>query len=174
MKIFIKALVKRNKRLYFRLSLINKIGISLVLINFIFQRIFRRHSKIPIGINFTSTISDSGIKYHKDITTLASFAISGHCYFQAYNGIYLGKNCLFAPGVKLISSNHNPKNYEEPIVGKPIIMGDNVWIGTNVIILPEVEIGNNCVIGAGSVVTKSFKEDNLIIVGNPARALKRV
>ncbi len=174
MRKIIKNIIPKESKLYFQLSLINKIGVSLVLINFIFQRIFRRHSKIPIGINFTSTISAIGITYHKDITTLASFAISGHCYFQAANGIRLGKNCLFAPGVKLISSNHDFKNHANAINDKPIIIGDNVWLGTNVVILPGVEIGNNCVVGAGSIVTKSFKEDNLVIAGNPARIIKRV
>ncbi|MBL4705246.1 MAG: hypothetical protein JKY54_12045, partial [Flavobacteriales bacterium] len=48
-----------------------------------------------------------------------------------------------------------------------------VWFGANVIILPEVEIGNNCVVGAGSVVTKSFP-DNSVIVGNPAKVIRTI
>lgn len=106
------------------------------------------------------------------MNTLASFAVSGHCYFQAINGIHLGRNFLFAPGVKLISSNHDSKNHSQSIASKPIIIGDNVWIGTNVVILPGVEIGNYCVIGAGSIVTKSFKQNNLIIAGNPAKIIR--
>jgi acetyltransferase-like isoleucine patch superfamily enzyme len=102
------------------------------------------------------------------MNTLASFAISGGCYFQAINGIHLGKSFLFAPGVKLISANHDMTNNGKYIIGKPIIIGDNVWLGADVIILPEVEIGDNCIVGAGSVVTKSFKKKNLIIAGNPA------
>ncbi|HIE35115.1 MAG TPA: acyltransferase, partial [Campylobacterales bacterium] len=96
----------------------------------------------------------------------------GHFYFQALNGIKLGKNFLFAPGVKLISSNHDVKDYSKSIAANPIIIGDNVWVGANAIILPGVEIGSNCIVGAGSVVTKSFKEDNLVIVGNPAKIMK--
>jgi acetyltransferase-like isoleucine patch superfamily enzyme len=103
---------------------------------------------------------------------LASFAISGGCYFQALNGIKLGKNFLFAPGVKLISANHDFSNHNHSIKENPIIIGDNVWLGANVIILPGVELGNNCIVGAGSVVTKSFKKDNLVIAGNPARIIK--
>lgn len=169
---YAKKIAIKNKSLYFKLSLIKKIGLNLYFINFIFQQIFRRHSKLNLNVNFTSSIWESGITFNRDITTLASFAISGHCYFQAINGIKLGKECLFAPGVKLISSNHDFKNYSHSIDEKPIIIGDNVWIGTNVVILPGVEIGNNCVVGAGSIVTKSFKQNNLIIAGNPAKIIR--
>lgn len=54
---------------------------------------------------------------------------------------------------------------------KPVIIGDNVWIGGGVIILPGVTIGNNVVIGAGSVVTKDIP-DNKIAYGNPCRIIR--
>ena len=146
---------------------------GLLLVNFIFQRIFRINAGIKFSVNFTSKIAyPSRIKLHKDKITVGSFVLSGNCYFQAYNGIEIGKNFLFAPGVKLISSNHNADDVSKSVAGKPIIIGDNVWIGANAIILPEVKLGNNCIVGAGSVVTKSFEEDGLIIGGNPARIIK--
>lgn len=170
----LKNIIKKNNLLYSKIRLIKKVGFSLWLTNFIFQRIFRRQSNLEFNVNFTSTISDiKNIKYNNDITTLASFAISGGCYFQALNGIIIGENFLFAPGVKLISANHNINNHDSSVKTKPIIIGDNVWIGTNAIILPGVELGNNCVVGAGTVVTKSFKEDDLVIAGNPARLIKK-
>jgi acetyltransferase-like isoleucine patch superfamily enzyme len=170
----IKSLLKKNRYLYPKLKLINKITFNLWLINFIFQRLLRRHSRIPFSVHFTSTVNESNIQLHHDETTLASFASSGHCYFQSFNGIELGRNCLFAPGVQIISSNHSTSNLKEAVKAKPIKLGDNIWIGANAVILPEVEIGNNCIIGAGSVVTKSFKEDNLVIAGNPAKIIKKV
>jgi acetyltransferase-like isoleucine patch superfamily enzyme len=169
-----KELLKKNKYIYPKLRLINRITFKLWFINFIFQRIFRRHSKLPFSVNFTSTIDETNIKYYADDVTLASFAVSGHCYFQAYNGIELGKNCLFAPGVKIISANHSKEKLSLPVKAKPIKLGDNIWIGANCVVLPEVEIGNNCIIGAGSVVTKSFKEDNVVIAGNPAKIIKKI
>ena len=170
----LKKIIKQNEHLYFKIRLVKKIGVNLWVINFLFQRILRRQSNLKFNVNFTSTISDiNNIKYNKDITTLASFAISGGCYFQALNGIIIGKNFLFAPGVKLISSNHNISDKDKSIKENSIIIGDNVWLGANAIILPGVVLGNNCVVGAGSVVTKSFKEDNLIIAGNPARLIKK-
>jgi len=169
----IKELLKKNRYLYPKLRLINIITFKLWFINFIFQRIFRRHSSLPFSVNFTSTIDEKNIKYCQDDTTLASFAVSGNCYFQAHNGIELGKNCLFAPGVKIISSNHSKEDLSKPVKAKSIKLGDNVWIGANSVILPEVEIGNNCIVGAGSIVTKSFPHDNLVIAGNPAKIIEK-
>jgi len=171
----IKQLIKKNDKLYSKLALINRIGFKLWFINIIFQRIFRRHSNLNFNVHFTSSIAiGENIKFHRDMNTLASFAISGNCYFQAINGITLGKSILFAPGVKLISSNHDMNNNAIATYGKPIIIGNNVWLGADAIILPEVEIGNNCIIGAGSIVTKSFKENDLVIAGNPARIIKKI
>jgi acetyltransferase-like isoleucine patch superfamily enzyme len=128
---------------------------------------------MKFSVNFTSKIAyPSRIKLHKDKITIGSFVLSGNCYFQAYNGIDIGKNFLFAPGVKLISSNHDIGNISKSVEGKPIIIGDNVWVGANAVILPGVKLGNHCVVGAGSVVSKSFDEDNLIIGGNPAKIIK--
>ena len=58
-------------------------------------------------------------------------------------------------------------------MGKPITIGDNCWLGGHVTVLPGVTLGENVVVGAGSVVTKSFG-DNVVIVGNPARVIKTV
>ncbi|MDD4150740.1 MAG: DapH/DapD/GlmU-related protein, partial [Bacteroidales bacterium] len=55
---------------------------------------------------------------------------------------------------------------------EPVIIGDNVWVGSNVTILPGVSIGDNVVIGAGTVVTKTIL-NNAIAVGNPAKIIKQ-
>ena len=57
--------------------------------------------------------------------------------------------------------------------GKPVRIGNNVWIGGNSVIAPGVTIGDNVVVGAGSVVTKDVP-DNVVVVGNPARILKKI
>ena len=56
-------------------------------------------------------------------------------------------------------------------ITKPIIIGNNVYIGNNVILLPGVTIGNNVIIGAGSVVSKNV-QDNSVIAGVPAKVIK--
>ncbi|MGC8925416.1 MAG: acyltransferase [Calditerrivibrio sp.] len=157
-----------------KLLLMRKIGFPLYLTNFFFQRILRNQSEINFSVHFTSKVSHiENIKIHYDLITLTSFAVSGNCYIQAYNGLICGKNFLFAPGVKIITSGHDFKDISKPTKNEPVIFGDNVWIGANVVILPGVRVGNNCVIGAGSVVTKSFVDDNLIIAGNPAKVISK-
>jgi len=155
------------------LKILDRIPLGLRISNFIFQKIFRLNAKVNTQVHFTSDISTpKNLHFHSDESTKISFAVSGNCYIQAYNKIYLGKNILFAKGLNLISANHSYGDLSTWEESEPIIIGDNVWIAINVTVLPGVKIGNNCIIGAGSVVTKSFHGDNLVIAGNPAKVIK--
>jgi acetyltransferase-like isoleucine patch superfamily enzyme len=58
--------------------------------------------------------------------------------------------------------------------GKDVIIGKKCWIGMNAIILPGVQLGDNTIVGAGSVVTKPFPDGNILIAGNPAKIIKRL
>ena len=92
-------------------------------------------------------------------------------YIQANNGIKFGSNIELGPGVSIISSNHNTNNLRKHKKGKPIVIGNHVWIGANSTILPEVTIGDNVIIGANSLVNKDIPS-NTIAVGNPCRVIK--
>ena len=88
----------------------------------------------------------------------------------------LGENCFIAPGCVLACSGHaldSSQRGDGISTSKPIIIGKNVWIGANCTICPGVTIGDNTVIGAGSVVTKSIPE-GVVAVGNPARVLRPI
>lgn len=150
-----------------------KAGFGMILLNWLVS-LLRRGARPPFSLHFTSNIIQAGnIKFSADPTTLKSFAVSGQCYFQANNGIELGRNCLFAPGVKFISSNHGLMDRKKENA-PPIRIGDDVWIGAGAIILPGVQLGDRCTVGAGSVVTKSFPEQGLVIAGNPAKVIRTV
>jgi len=88
-----------------------------------------------------------------------------------YGGtVKFGENVRVGYGVKIISAS-SIKGSKDSYVVKPIIIGNNVEIGSNAVILPGVTIGNNVSIGAGAVVTKDIPE-NSIAVGVPARIIK--
>lgn len=89
--------------------------------------------------------------------------------------ITLGNNVHITDGVKFITHDGGTLLYRHLIpdleITKPIVVGDNVYIGNNVIILPGVKIGNNVVIGAGAIVSRDIP-DNSVAVGVPARVIK--
>ncbi|QDH78469.1 sugar O-acetyltransferase [Echinicola soli] len=113
--------------------------------------------------------------------------VNMNCTFLDDNLIKIGKNGLIAPGVQIYTANHPLKASEriksppdrkegEPIYrtcSKPVTIGDNVWIGGNVCIMPGVNIGDNVTIGAGSVVTKDIPS-NVLAFGNPCKVVKDI
>ena len=118
-------------------------------------------------VNFTSRVSGE-ITIGKNVWI--SFALSGGCYIQGGNGIVIGDDTIFAPGVKIISANHDPGNLRQWEKGGPVIIGKNCWIGANAVILPGVVLGDNVIVGAGAVVTKCFGSD-LTVAGIPAKCM---
>lgn len=88
--------------------------------------------------------------------------------------ITIGEEVLMGPNVQLLTAGH-PLDAERRRAkwefGKPIVIGDNAWLGGGVIVCPGVTIGANAVIGAGSVVTKDLPA-NAVAVGNPARVVR--
>ncbi len=92
------------------------------------------------------------------------------------NKVKFGDNVFVAPNCAFYTAGH-PLDYKERNKGleytKPIKVGNNVWIGGNVTVLPGVSIGDNVVIGAGSVVTKDIPS-NVVAVGNPCRVIKEI
>lgn len=94
-------------------------------------------------------------------------------YFQAYGNIYIGKGVYIASNVGIITANHDISNLDNHTEAKDVIIGDRSWIGMNSVILPGVTLGENTIVGAGSVVTHSFPEGNCVIAGNPAKVLRK-
>lgn len=89
--------------------------------------------------------------------------------------ITLGDNVYITSDVKFITHDGGTLIFRDKIhdleITKPIVVGDNVYFGNNVIILPGVHIGSNVVIGAGAVVSRDIP-DNSVAVGVPARVIK--
>lgn len=85
--------------------------------------------------------------------------------------VTIGKGTQIGPGVQILTADH-PRDAEARLsgleLGRPIAVGENVWIGGGAIILPGVSIGDDAIVGAGSVVTKDVPP-SAVVVGNPAR-----
>ena len=104
--------------------------------------------------------------------------IDDFTYIMAHGKITIGKNTKIAAFCFITDFNHIFKNTKLSLVSqgyetRPVIVGENVWIGTHVVVLPGVKIGNRAVIGAGSVVTKDVPA-NSVAVGNPARVIQKI
>ena len=120
--------------------------------------------------------------------------VKNHCYFGKGNRltvgnrsqlgqnsrltgtITIGDDCVMGPDVVMMATSHGYSDLHIPInrqtgYEKEISIGNDCWIGTRVVILPGVYIGNHCIIGANAVVTHSFP-DNCIVGGVPAKILK--
>ncbi|ADO49576.1 maltose O-acetyltransferase [[Enterobacter] lignolyticus] len=88
--------------------------------------------------------------------------------------IRIGDNCMLAPGVHIYTATHPLDAAERNSgleFGKPVTIGDNVWIGGRAVINPGVTIGDNAVIASGAIVVKDVPA-NAVVGGNPARIIK--
>jgi acetyltransferase-like isoleucine patch superfamily enzyme len=148
---------------------------GLYLVNFVFQKIFRITSGQVWLLHFTNVISaDAGF----ELVGEGEFAerclrINGGIMIQAGNGVRLDRSVLIGPGVKIISGNHDLDDFEKPSVPcGSIEIGEKCWIGANSVILPGVRLLPGTIVGAGSVVTRSFGESHVVVAGNPARVVR--
>jgi maltose O-acetyltransferase len=114
--------------------------------------------------------------YGYNIEVGENFYANFGCIILDVNKVQIGDNVLLAPNVQLYTAAH-PSDPTERRNGKefakPIVIGNNVWIGGGTIICPGVKIGDNVTIGAGSVVTKDIP-DNVVAVGNPCKIIREV
>lgn len=100
----------------------------------------------------------------------------------AFDSISIGNDTIIGANTKIFDSDFHPidpqirkiePNNKEHTKTRPVEIGENVFIGCNCIVLKGSKIGNNCVVGAGSVVSGQF-EDNCVIAGNPAKVIKKM
>jgi lipopolysaccharide O-acetyltransferase len=107
--------------------------------------------------------------------------LNDYVHIGAIESITIGDNVLIASKVFITDHNHgdyrnNVENHLSPVDRKlfssPVHIGNNVWLGEGVMVMPGVSIGNNVTVGAGSIVTKSLP-DNCLAVGVPAKVIRK-
>jgi acetyltransferase-like isoleucine patch superfamily enzyme len=103
--------------------------------------------------------------------------IGPHSWINAIGGVAISSGTIIGPRLTIYSANHRYKDanaipYDDVILPGGVEIGENTWIGGNVIIVPGVTIGEGCVVGAGSVVTKNMPSCH-VLGGNPAKIIGR-
>lgn len=169
----------------FRSKLINK---NIRLIRFPF--ILRGKSYIDFGKNLTTGFWCRFEVFPKDddlrirLKLGDNIQINDYVHLSAIESVEIGDNCLFASHVYISDNSHGRyeggENDSSPDVApdhreyitSPVKIGKNCWLGEGVIVMPGVTIGDGCVIGAHSVVTKNIPAAS-IAVGSPARVVKK-
>lgn len=148
-----------------------------------FPAVLVLHKSLYLGDN-TRILEYSRIQNFISLNNNPKIIIGNNCYIAYHfsilnaSSVIIGDNVAIASHVLICSVNHgiDPENTEsylkQTFVSKPISIGDGCWIGEKVCILPGVSIGKKCIIGTGSIVTKSIP-DYSIAVGNPAKVIKQ-
>ncbi|MEK3823221.1 sugar O-acetyltransferase [Paenibacillus sp. FSL K6-1558] len=116
------------------------------------------------------------VDYGYNIHVGNHFYANFNCTILDVCEVRIGENCLLGPDVHIYTATHPLNPHERSTgaeFGKPVTIGNNVWIGGRAIINPGVSIGDNVVIASGAVVTKDV-QGNMIVGGNPARVIKEI
>ncbi len=136
----------------------------------IMRRLFRRvGERVWIEPNFAC-------EFGKNISIGNDVYINFGCVILDCGQVSIGNNTLIGPNVGLYSGNHTLDAQERMaggLIPKDIHIGNRVWIGGNAILLPGVNIGDDSVIGAGSVVTHSIPS-GVLAAGNPCRVIRKI
>jgi acetyltransferase-like isoleucine patch superfamily enzyme len=109
----------------------------------------------------------------------ANVTINDFVHIWGGGGVTIGDGTMIAAGARIISQTHDANallsgmDYTQTSVVRPIVIGRNVWIGSNACILPGVVIGDNSIVAAGSVVTRNVAR-NTVVAGVPARTLRMI
>lgn len=125
-----------------------------------------------IGHGSRISVSDKGI-----LTIGKDFVITSSSYIVCSQEINIGDGCLLSWKILIIDTDYHYiiyDNNKRSTLSKPINLGNRIWIGCETTILKGTIIGSGCVVGANSLLTKSYIEDNKLIAGNPASVIKEI
>lgn len=100
--------------------------------------------------------------------------INAGCRFQDQGGITIGDDCLIGHDAIIATLQHGmAPDRRADLIPAPVVLGSNVWLGARVTVLPGVTIGDDAVIGAGSIVTRDVPA-GMVAVGSPARVVRAI
>lgn len=138
---------------------------------------YRNHRFLSEGARCVYRALKSSFLYADKISLADDVHIGPGCMLDGAGGIRIERGTIFAPDVAIYSRTHNFDRdlsalpYDNVMLTAPVHIGEYVWIGASVIILPGVSIGDGAVVGAGAVVARDIPAC-AIAVGNPARVVR--
>jgi acetyltransferase-like isoleucine patch superfamily enzyme len=144
------------------------VGINFYIADFFFRKILRQNAATSWAVHHTSTLHFPN-KITRGINVYPGDSPGN--YIEASNGIFIGDYTNIGPNVGIISANHNLIDNSKHDTAAPIKIGKFCWIGMNAVILPGVELGDFTIIGAGTIVSKSFAEGYCVLGGVPAQII---
>jgi len=163
-------LVEMRKKATLLLRRINGAKSSDAEISSCIGKLIGKYSNLPVIV--PPFFCDYGVNIHLGKNVYMNF----NCTILDVCLVKIGDNVLLGPNVQIYAATH-PLDWETREMGlengKPVSIGDNVWIGGGSIICPGASIGDKTVIGAGSVVTKDMPA-GVLAVGNPCRVIKKL
>ena len=118
------------------------------------------------------------ISYLSEISIGARSSLGDRNMIVAVGGLEIGTDVMIGPEVMILTQNHEITPIEEKLIEgkiqtKKVTIGDDVWIGARVILLPGAKIGRGTVIAAGTVVPGKEYHENVVLGGNPAKIIKQ-
>jgi acetyltransferase-like isoleucine patch superfamily enzyme len=138
------------------------------------------HGTLEVGdrVRFNSTLATTELSVGTggELIIGDNTFINSGCSIGATGSIRIGKDGLFGPGCMIMDNAFHhvepERRFEQP-ESSPIVIGDNVWLGARVIVLPGVTIGDHACVAAGSVVTKSVPS-RALAAGTPAKVIREL
>lgn len=157
-----------------RMGYLPGVTVPLWLANLAVQRLLRLDGDCPVGKHFTTRVlHPRGLKIENDCPKVrTSFAVSGGCYINCADGLWIGQGTIWAPNVAIVSQTHDIEDFDKAPSTGGIRIGRDCWIGFGAVILPGVTLGDRTIVGANSVVRRSFPEGRLVIAGLPAAPVR--
>lgn len=138
-------------------------------LDYIFKRLFYKFKRGDYYVKNKGSVIWGNILMGKN----SKLALRGGCYIQGFGKLFIGDYVNITQNCIIISANHDIYNQDRHII-KETIIGDQCWIGSNACIMAGVVLGPRTIVGAGSVVTKSFPDGYCVIAGNPAKIVKKL
>ena len=148
-------------------------------------RIYRKIKTIIFKLIFPKFLSSvlyevPKVYYLSRLTLGNKIHINDNVFINAVGGVTIGNYCVLSHGVTIISTGLDTTKWVERLedednhIDKPIVIGDNVWIGANATICAGVTIAPNTIVAAGAVVVNNLEEEGYIYGGIPAKTIKEL